>query len=77
MCNAGYYNHESNGRCVLCPGNTIKKIPGNAKDCSTDQSCNGITRVPNEGHTTCGKALLLLLGVETFCNFFPKYFAKT
>ena len=58
MCNAGYYNDESNGTCLLCPGNTIKKFPGNARDCLADHPCNGITKVPNGGHTACGNLQL-------------------
>ena len=59
VCNSGYY--KAKGTCVLCPGNTIKKLPGNTENCLTDQSCNGITRVPNEGHTDCGN--------QKFCNY--------
>ena len=51
-CNSGYY--KAKGTCVLCPKNTIKKKPGNNEDCLTDHPCNGLTRVPNEGHTACG-----------------------
>ena len=39
---------------MLCPENTIKKKPGNNEDCLTDHPCNGLTRVPNGGHTACG-----------------------
>ena len=51
MCNAGYYKNESD--CVKCTGNTVKSTEGDAASCPT--VCNGMTKVPNSGHTACGK----------------------
>ena len=28
---------------------------GDAENCSMHHPCNGVTRVPNDGHTACGK----------------------
>ena len=53
VCNAGYY--KDGASCTKCTGNTIKSAPGDAGDCSADQSCDGTTNVPNAGHTTCGE----------------------
>ena len=58
LCNSGYYKANGTHTCVLCPGNTIKKLPGNDNNCLTDESCNGITRVRNEGHTACDNLCL-------------------
>ena len=53
VCNAGYYKTGSN--CELCTRNTIKSMTGDATDCNTDAACDGTTKVPNSGHTLCGK----------------------
>ena len=52
-CNAGYYKNGSD--CVLCTGNTIKSMTGDAADCNNDTACDATTKVPNSGHTACGK----------------------
>ena len=53
VCNAGHY--KNGGECEMCSGNTIKSMTGDATDCNTDAACDGTTKVPNEGHTVCGK----------------------
>ena len=53
VCNAGYYKAGSS--CELCTGNKIKYMTGDAANCNADTACDGITEVPNSGHTTCGK----------------------
>ena len=39
----------------MCTGNTIKKTIGNLGKCNIDSPCDGVTMVPNENHTDCGK----------------------
>ena len=41
---------------------------GDAKDCSTDQPCNGITRVPNEGHTGMWYLIFIFTVVIIYFN---------
>ena len=53
VCNAGYYKNGT--QCTKCTNNSIKSAPGNATDCSADQSCDGTITVPNAGNTACGK----------------------
>ena len=49
VCNAGYY--KSGSGCDPCSGKTIKPLKGDATDC--DEDCDGVTEVPNAGHTAC------------------------
>ena len=53
VCNAGYYKNGTD--CELCTGNKIKSMIGDAADCDDDARCDGITNIPNQSHTTCGK----------------------
>ena len=52
VCHAGHYRIGS--QCLLCNGNTIKTTKGNALNCDEDPTCDGVSTVPNENHTTCG-----------------------
>ena len=54
-CNAGYY--RNNGICTTCTGNMIKTMTGDAPHCDADAACDGKLKVPNAGHTDCGKFL--------------------
>ena len=51
MCDAGYYKDGND--CVMCTGNTVKLTMDEDTSCST--TCDGMTMVPNSGHTACGK----------------------
>ena len=53
VCNAGYYKNGSD--CVMCTGNTVKSTEGDGPSCPT--VCDGMTKVPNSGHTVCGKSV--------------------
>ena len=58
VCNAGHY--RNNGTCVMVTGNYVKKYPGDVSNLQTAPShvvseCDGITEVPNDNHTACGK----------------------
>ena len=39
--------------CVKCTRNTVKSTADDGTSCPTD--CDGMTKVPNSGHTACGK----------------------
>ena len=39
----------------MCIGNAIKTTRNNATNCDEDTPCDGVTTVPNENHTACGK----------------------
>ena len=54
-CNAGYY--RISGICLLCPGYKIKTMTGDKSHCDEDTACDGITKIPNRGHTACGRFL--------------------
>ena len=51
VCNAGYYKDGDD--CVMCTGNTVKSV-GNDTSCPT--TCDGMTKIPNAGHTACGNS---------------------
>ena len=40
---------------MMCPDNTVKSDPGDITHCNTDPPCDEISRVPDVGHTVCGK----------------------
>ena len=52
VCNTGHYSTGND--CVVCPGNTIKSMIGDAMNCNDDELCDGVNKVPNTNHTTCG-----------------------
>ena len=52
VCNAGF--HLNGNDCVGCPGNTIKSLPGNERDCNTDTACDGESTIANDNHRACG-----------------------
>ena len=52
VCNAGYYKTGSS--CELCTGNKIKSMTGDAAECNGDTPCDGVTEVPDAGHSACG-----------------------
>ena len=52
VCNAGYY--KDGDECVMCPENTVKSTEGDDTSCPT--VCDGVTKVPNSGHSDCGKS---------------------
>ena len=70
VCNAGY--HKNGSDCELCTGNNIKSMRGDATDCNTDTACDGRTKVPNSGHSVCGKDVNLCNILDyikiNFCN---------
>ena len=53
VCNAGFYLNGE--QCVVCPGHTIKPLPGNETDCDVDAACDGESAVANDNHTACGR----------------------
>ena len=53
-CNAGYYG-SANDTCTKCSGNEIKSSQGDARDCSADPPCDGVSSEVNAEHTACGK----------------------
>ena len=55
VCNFGH--HRNGSKCEICAGNEIKSTPGDANNCSADAPCDGITSVPNDDHSACGKSL--------------------
>ena len=63
VCNAGYFHNGSD--CVLCNGNEIKRVAGNATNCEVDTPCDGHTYAPKDEHTHCG--------VWTFAVFLTKF----
>ena len=53
-CPAGQYK-TSAFTCAPCPGNTVKSVADGNNHCNTEAPCDGITQVPNDDHTGCGK----------------------
>ena len=39
---------------MMCIGNTVKSTADYETSCPT--TCDGLTKVPNSGHTACGKS---------------------
>ena len=39
---------------MMCTGNTVKSTVGNDTSCPT--TCDGMKKIPNSGHTACGKS---------------------
>ena len=56
----------------MCTGNTIKTTIGNAENCDANEPCNGITIVPNEHHTNCGKLMCEFDMLKKFILFIGK-----
>ena len=52
VCHPGYFHSGSD--CIMCSGNKIKILAGNAPNCDADLPCDGLTNVPNAQHTDCG-----------------------
>ena len=52
-CNVGYYRNRH--PCELCTGNKIKTMTGDAADCDADEACDEPLKIPNAGHTACGR----------------------
>ena len=42
---------------MMCPGNKVKVSSGNAPYCDADPAYDGVSKVPNNEHTQCGKFL--------------------
>ena len=38
----------------MCTGNTVQPIADYGTSCPT--TCDGLTKIPNSGHTACGKS---------------------
>ena len=53
VCNSGHFKQVDS--CVLCNDNAIKETIGNATGCA--ETCDGITTVPNDRHTSCGECI--------------------
>ena len=58
--------------CIKCTGNTIKSTAGNAENCEADSACDGMTTVPNENHTACGKSSFFLQSISMFLKITVK-----
>ena len=53
---------EVTASCAL--EKTVKSLTGDAPDCNTDTACDGKTKVPNSGHTACGKNVYTLIVIN-------------
>ncbi len=73
VCSAGHYGSEYS--CLICPGNTIKSVVGDAADCNGETPCDGINNIPNSAHTACvpanshGKIQKMLHSWLAWCHF--------